>query len=287
MYFPDWASLGLTNMPKVNGHVEVHYSQRTQTWTTPRLVEDPYVRVHGLSSGLNYGQQVYEGLKAFRTAQNSIHIFRPLDHAARLRHSAGMVLLPEVSDDLFLEAVRMAVASNAEFVPPAGGTGFMYIRPVLFGSGPSMAPAPPEDFILSIFVAPAGTSYYAGFKGIDAVVLDDFDRSAPRGTGSGKLGGNYAPVWPHQALAQKSGYAITLHLDSETRTFIEEFSTSGFIGVIPGGPDGKQNKLYVPDSRNAIHSITSDSLVQLAERAGWKVYREPVSSLMTICLVKC
>lgn len=243
------------------------------------MVEDPYIKVHGLSSGLNYGQQVYEGLKAFRTTQNSIYIFRPLDHAARLRHSAGMVLLPQVTDDLFLEAIRLAVASNAEFVPPAGGTGFMYIRPVLFGSGPSMAPAPPEDFTLAVFVAPAGTSYYAGFQGIDAVVVDNFDRSAPRGTGGGKLGGNYAPVWPHQAVAQKSGYALTLHLDSETRNLIEEFSTSGFLGVIPAdsGSEGERNQLYVPDTRNAIHSITSDSLVQLAERAGWKICRERVS----------
>jgi branched-chain amino acid aminotransferase len=179
-----------------------------------------------------------------------------------------MVCLPEVSDSLFYECVRLAVASNAEFVPPEGSQGFLYIRPVLFGAGPMLALAPPNEFVLAVYVAPGAP--YHGDLALDAVVLEDFDRAAPRGTGSGKLGGNYAPVWPHALKAKQSGFQMTLHLDSETRSLVEEFSTSGFLGV------DQDRTIYVPNTPCAIRSITSDSLTTIAERAGWTVRREKV-----------
>lgn len=245
-------------------------------WGRPHLVEDPYIRVHGLAPGLNYGQQCYEGMKAFRTmGKDAIHLFRPHAHAARIRHSAGMVMLPEVPEELFLESVRLAVASNAEFVPPAtvgNGAGFMYLRPVLFGAGPGLALQSPEDIILAVYVAPVCSPLH-GTGAVDALVLDEFDRAAPRGTGSGKVGGNYAPVWPYSAKAYADGYGLTLHLDSETRSLVEEFSTSGFIGLVTR--DGKK-ELYQPDTTNAIRSITSESLIAVAEKEGWEIHRAKV-----------
>ncbi|KAB8228306.1 aminotransferase [Aspergillus alliaceus] len=241
----DWSTVTLTNLPQTNGHVEVHYSTSQQTWSTPQLVQNPYLRVHGLAPGLNYGQQCYEGMKAFRTQPggqpiSSIHIFRPQAHAARQRKSAALVLLPQVPEDLFLECVRMAVAANAEFVPP--DTGFLYLRPVLFGAGPQLTLRPPEDIIFAVYVAP--------------------------------LGGNYAPVWPFSAQAAKAGFALTLHLDSETRSSVEEFSTSGFVGLVAS--DGKR-EVHVPDTPNAVRSVTSDSLLALAQQQGWKVHREKIT----------
>ncbi|KAH9986169.1 putative subgroup IIIi aminotransferase [Xylariaceae sp. FL0662B] len=277
----DWSAVSLANMPKTNGHVEVHYSTSKQSWGQPQLVEDPYIRVHGLAPGLNYGQQCYEGMKAIRTAnKNAIHLFRPHAHAARIRNSARMVMLPEVPEALFLECVRMAVACNAEFVPPASvgnGADFMYLRPVLFGAGPQLALQPPEEIIFAIYVASICSPLH-GTAAVDALVLDEFDRASPRGTGSGKLGGNYAPVWPYSVKAYKDGYGLTLHLDSETRSFIEEFSTSGFIGLV--NTDGRK-ELYQPDTKNAIRSVTSESLVAIAEQDGWEIHREkiPFSSL--------
>ncbi|CRG88517.1 Putative branched-chain-amino-acid aminotransferase TOXF [Talaromyces islandicus] len=136
-----------------------------------------------------------------------------------------------------------------------------------------MALEPPNEFTLAMYVGP--TFPYHGNMAIDALVLDDFDRAAPRGTGSGKVGGNYAPVWPHQMKARSNGFGITLHLDSNTRTFVEEFSTSGFIGI------DKTRTLYIPDSPNAITSITSDSLATISESIGFQVKREkiPFSSI--------
>ncbi|RYP42071.1 hypothetical protein DL767_000583 [Monosporascus sp. MG133] len=271
----DWSAVNLANLPKTNGHVEVHYSTLKQTWGEPQLVKDPYMRVHGLAPGLNYGQQCYEGLKAFRTNKeaHTIHLFRPQAHAARLRNSAAMVLLPQVPEGLFLECVRMAVVANAEFVPPTeNDTGFLYLRPVLFGAGPQLLLQPPEDIIFAVYVAPMCSPVH-GTSAVDALVLDEFDRAAPRGVGAGKLGGNYAPVWPFSIKAAKAGFAITLHLDSETRSLVEEFSTSGFVGFVTA--DGKR-ELYVPETNNAIRSVTSDSLLAVANEQGWKVHRENV-----------
>lgn len=268
--------MSLANLPKTNGHIEARYSTSKQTWSQPQLVEDPYIRVHGLAPGLNYGQQCYEGMKAFRTAdKDAIHIFRPHEHAARIRHSARMVMLPEIPEALFLECVRMAVARNAEFVPPdtvGGGAGFLYLRPVLFGAGPQIALQPPEEVVFAVYVAPVCSPLH-GTDAVAALVLDEFDRAAPRGTGSGKVGGNYAPVWPYSRKAYQAGYPLTLHLDSETRMLVEEFSTSGFIGLVTA--DGKK-ELYQPDTANAIRSVTSDSLAVVAEQNGWEVHREKV-----------
>jgi branched-chain amino acid aminotransferase len=110
-------------------------------------VTDPFLRLHGMSPALNYGQQCYEGLKALRNPDNkSIHIFRPDANARRMQHSARVVAMPEVPEELFLEAVHLAVAKNAEFVPPNESGASMYIRPLLIGSSAQLGLNPPEEY---------------------------------------------------------------------------------------------------------------------------------------------
>jgi branched-chain amino acid aminotransferase len=154
----------------------------------------------------------------------------------------------------------------------------LYIRPLLFGSSAQLALSPPEEYILAIYVHP--TSSYHGTQALDAVVLDDFDRAAPKGTGSAKVGGNYAPIYRWTEKAKQEGYGITLHLDSATRTTIEEFSTSGFIGIAtPSAEYGSEEKvptMVVPDTQNAINSCSSDSMVTMARDLGWKVERKAI-----------
>ncbi|KAI1843587.1 hypothetical protein JX266_010220 [Neoarthrinium moseri] len=267
----DWSALGVALDLPVNGHIETRFHLSTGKWTQPTLVANPNISVNGLCPGLNYGQQCYEGLKAFRTPSDTITIFRPKFHTARMARSAASVSLPEPSEELFLECLRMAVAHNAEYVPPSGSEACLYIRPVLFGASARLALAPPEEVILAIYVQPSFP--YHGSASIDAVVLEDFDRAAPRGMGRYKVGGNYAPVWRHAAKARAMGYGITLHLDSSSRSLIEEFSTSGFMGhkVVNG-----KDVLVVPETQNAIDSTTSDSMVRMAEREGWMVEKGEV-----------
>ena len=224
-----------------------------------------------MAPGLNYGQQAYEGIKCFRTPDNRLAIFRPSMNASRMAHSASFVSIPEVPGEHFLNCLSLAVSLNAEYVPPYRTGASMYIRPLLFGSSAQLGLNPPEEYTFCVYVLPVGV--YHGVHPIDALILEDFDRAAPDGTGSAKIGGNYAPVLRWSEKARSEGFGITLHLDSKTRTVIDEFSTSGFLGVINGKG---QQILVVPESKNVIKSVTSESTCAIAESLGWHVERRPI-----------
>jgi branched-chain amino acid aminotransferase len=258
--------------PTVNGHIESHYSVKTSVWSKPEYITDPFLRLHGMAPALNYGQQAYEGMKAFRSPNNEITIFRPKRNAARLAHSASFVSIPPVPESVFQECVHAAVSLNAEYVPPHETGAAMYIRPLIFGSSAQLGLNPPEEYTFCVYVLPVGV--YHGVHPVKALILEDFDRAAPDGTGSAKVGGNYAPVLRWSDKARNEGYGITLHLDSKTRSEIDEFSTSGFIGV---KKDGEDITLVVPDSKNVISSVTSDSVLDIAKSFGWKTERRSVS----------
>ncbi|KAI2953833.1 hypothetical protein ACMYSQ_002484 [Aspergillus niger] len=294
----DWTNIGF-KVRDVNYHVECTYTPQTHTWSTPQLIKSPHLSIHGLSPALNYGQQAYEGLKAFRhattttTNDNSsrngkITIFRPTLNATRLAHSSTILSIPPIPTPTFLSAVNLAVASNAEYVPPhhttltptsgeKPGVSALYIRPLVFGSSPQISLTPPETFTFAVFVTPTGL--YHGISAVDALILEEYDRTAPKGTGSAKAGGNYAPVQRHSMAAYKEGYGITLHLDSKTRTEVDEFSTSAFIGVkynSNGDGEGKVT-LVQPDSVNVIDSVTAASVLEIGEKMlGYKVEKRSV-----------
>jgi len=119
-------------------------------------VSEPYVKVHIANTGLHYGQAIFEGLKAFAWEDGSIRVFRPQDNAKRLRMSAERLLMTPFPEDRFVEAVKKVVADNAEFVPPFGTGGSLYIRPLLFGSGPRIGLSPADEYTLLILVIPVG-----------------------------------------------------------------------------------------------------------------------------------
>ncbi|RYP41633.1 hypothetical protein DL767_000838 [Monosporascus sp. MG133] len=256
----------------VNGHIESHYSKSTGKWTPLQFVTDPFIRIHGMAPALNYGQQVYEGLKAFRTPSDEIQVFRPDRNAVRMQHSAEVVSCPPVPTELFLDAVRAAVSLNAEYVPPHETGAAMYIRPQIYGSSAQLGLSAPEEYTFCVYVVPTGV--YHGTHPVDGLVLDQFDRAAPNGTGNAKVGGNYAPVLRWSGRAAQEGFGITLHLDSATHSEIDEFSTSGFIGAIVNGDDDVA--LVVPDSNCAIRSVTSESVTEIGRSFGWKVERRPI-----------
>nr|C9K7B6.1 RecName: Full=Transaminase AMT5; AltName: Full=AM-toxin biosynthesis protein 5 [Alternaria alternata]BAI44740.1 similar to branched-chain-amino-acid aminotransferase [Alternaria alternata]BAI44804.1 similar to branched-chain-amino-acid aminotransferase [Alternaria alternata] len=270
----DWTSLTFSPI-EVNGHIQCTYSPEVAEWGAPHFVKDPYLRVHGLAPALNYGQQIFEGMKAFRTPTGSIRLFRPKMNAVRFAHSASFVAIPPVPEALFLRAVHLAVGLNSEFVPPYDSRGSaLYIRPIAFASSATVNLAPADHFTFCVFVMPVAPLSTGAGQGLRALVVEDVDRAAPKGTGSAKVGGNYAPIVTTMQRAKADGYGLTLHLDSATHTMVDEFSASGFIGV---RVDAGKTTMVVPDSPTILRSITVDSMCRIAESFGWQVQRRAVS----------
>lgn len=256
----------------VNGHIECHYHTKSGAWSEPRVVANAHVKVHGLSPALNYGQQAFEGLRVHRDQSGRIRLFRMAAHAARFARSTAAVDIPNVPAALFARAVRLAVALNSEFVPPFEGGCSMYVRPLAYAPGPIMNMYAPDHFVFCVFVTPVSRLYSP--VGLRALVIDDFGRTAPRGTGAVKVGGNYGPTLPIMHRAREKGYNLTLHLDSSTNSFIHEFSASGFIGV-RREQDGS-HVVVIPRDPDILPSITVDSTGVIAESLGWKVERRQV-----------
>lgn len=270
----------------VNGHIESTYHKATGKWTPLKLVADPYMHIHGLAPGLNYGQQAFEGLKAFRMPGNpgGIALFRPDRNGMRLQHSAGVLNMPSVPVDMFVRACLAAVAVNANYVPPHETGWALYCRPLLFASAPMFPPGIPDECTFCIYVFPTPAGVQDGSQAVKALILDDFDRAAPKGTGHAKAGGNYGGTLRWSGQAKTEGFGITLHLDSARHEEVDEFSLCGFLGVrrsSHGAGDGHGGDyddvtLVVPDSASAIDSLTSDSVQHIARNWGWKVEKRPV-----------
>lgn len=275
-----WEDLGFEFRP-TNSHIKVVYTENADgtsgSWGEPELVTEPYVNLHIGATALHYGQACFEGLKAFTHQDGSVHIFRPTENAARMQSSCRRTLMPELPTDLFVKTVEQVVIDNLEYVPPYGSGGALYIRPLLFGSGPRIGLQPADEYTFLCLVIPVG-DYYAGglSQPVQCLLIEDYDRAAPRGVGAVKVAGNYAADLLPNRLCKKQGFPIGLYLDAATQTCIEEFSTSNFVGIAG-------NTYVTPKSGSVLPSITNKSLMQIAELQGMTVEARnvPVTELET------
>lgn len=238
-------------------------------WSPLSLTAEPYIRMHIAATALHYGQACFEGLKAFRGRDGVIRIFRPDENARRMHASADRVKMPRVPEALFLDAVHTAVRENAHYVPPYGTGGSLYIRPLLIGTGSRIGLQPADEYTFLVLVVPVGDYYKGGLSPVTAIVMQDFDRAAPRGVGHVKVAGNYAADLLPNMLGKKAGYPINLYLDARNRRTVEEFGTSNFIGL-------KGDTYITPDSPSVLPSITNKTLMRLAEDEGMKVERRAI-----------
>jgi branched-chain amino acid aminotransferase len=221
---------------------------------------------------LHYGQSCFEGLKAFCHEDGEVYVFRPDENAKRMQSSCRRTMMTELPTEKFLEAIQVVVKDNIAYVPPYGSGGALYIRPLLFGSGPRIGVQPSDEYTFLIMVIPVGDYYKGGLASpVDALLIEDFDRAAPRGVGAVKVAGNYAADLLPNMLSKKKGYPIGLYLDAATQTCIEEFSTSNFVGI-----DNSQKKYVTPKSPSVLPSITNKSLMQIAEDEGLTVEQRDV-----------
>lgn len=262
----DWNNLGFAYV-KTNGLFLAHY--KDGQWDEGKILEDDYLPVHAASTGLHYGQQCFEGMKAYRAKDGRLLLFRPTENAKRIRLSAQRLLMPEIPEELFMKGVTSVVKLNEEFVPPYGSGGSLYIRPFLFGVGPNLGVKPAPEYFFVVFVSPVGAYFKGGITPI-AIVTTDYDRAAPHGTGAAKAGGNYAAsIYPH-SLAAAEGYADCVYLDPKTHTKIEEVGAANFFGIT------KDGAFITPKSPSILASITKHSLLDLAAHLGMPTSEEDV-----------
>ena len=258
----DWASLGF-GFTDVNCHIR--YTWKNGVWSSPEFVKEPYINMHIGASCLHYGQECFEGIKAFRQKSGKIVIFRPDENAKRMYRTAQRCVMPPVPVEMFIDACKKVVAANEEYVPPYGTGGSMYLRPLLIGTGPQIGVAPADEYTFIVMVMPVGAYYKGGLKPVRAVILDNWDRAAPHGMGDVKVGGNYAASLFAHEKAKHDGWPVELYLDALTHKYVEEFATSNFLGI-------KEDGTYVtPDSTSVLPSVTNMSLKQCAADLGWKV----------------
>jgi len=264
----DWDNLKFAYQP--TDSYRVHTWTEKTGWGPGVTVEEETISLPPLCSALHYGQQAYEGLKAYETQDGDINIFQPENaNAHRFNDSCYRMCMPEISTELFNDAIISAVQDNRRWVPPYG-KGSLYIRPFIIGTSPQLGLAPSSEYKFAVCVMPVGTYYAGGTDGLNALVMSDFDRAASRGTGGVKVGGNYGADLLPGAICQARGFDTTLYVDSSTQSYIEEFSVANFAGITKCGT-------YVtPKSDSVLPSVTNNSLMQLARDSGMDVQKRAV-----------
>lgn len=255
------------------GYVPTDYNARSEykdgKWGKVYVSDSPYFNMHIAATGLHYGQEAFEGMKAFGGKDGKTRIFRMDENFKRLNSSCRHILMPELSWEVFEEAVTTAVKKNEKFIPPYGHGASLYIRPVLFGTGAEVGVKPADEYLFVVFVTPVGPYFKEGFAPTSLMIAREYDRAAPQGTGHVKVGGNYAASLKSGQLAKELGYASILFLDSKEKKYLDECGPANFFGI-------KDNTYITPKSPSILPSITNKSLMQLAEEMGMKVERRPV-----------
>ncbi|WP_461240428.1 branched-chain amino acid aminotransferase [Paucilactobacillus sp. N302-9] len=251
----DWNNLGFEYMDLPYRYI-AHY--KDGKWDAGEMSEDGTLHISEAATSLHYGQADFEGLKAYRTKDGSVQLFRPDQNAARMTNSSKRLLMPPFPEDRFVEAVKKVAKANEDYVPPYGSDGTLYIRPLLIGVGGTIGVHPAPEYIFTVFAMPVG-AYYKGGVTPTNFTTSYYDRAAPHGTGQAKVGGNYGGSMLPGEEAHSAGYSDVIYLDPATHTKIEEAGSANFFGIT------KDNKFVTPKSESILPSITKKSLLYLAE----------------------
>ena len=251
----DWKNLGFS-------YIKTDYRfisyWKDGKWDDGEMTTDNKVHISEGSPVLHSGQSCFEGMKAYRTKDGSINLFRPEENAKRMINSCQRLLMPEFPVEKFVEAAKAVVKANEKWVPPYNTGSTLYLRPYLMGVGDNIGVSPATEYIFSIFAMPVGPYFKGGLTPTNFIV-SDYDRAAPHGTGAAKVGGNYASSLLPGKEAHDRNFSDCIYLDPATHTKIEEVGSANFFGIT------KDNRFVTPKSPSILPSITKYSLLYLAE----------------------
>jgi len=262
----DWANIPFGYI-KADFNIRCHY--KDGEWGDLEISESESINLHIAATCLHYGQEAFEGLKAFRGKDGKIRIFRLEDNAKRMQSSCDGILMAKLPVEKFKEAVLKAVKLNERYIPPYESGSSLYIRPLLIGTSAQVGVSPAKEYTFLIFVTPVGPYFKGGFKASPVAILRQYDRAAPLGTGIYKVGGNYAASLVAGEKAHSLGYSAVLYLDAKEKLYIDECGPANFFGI-------KNNTYVTPESTSILPSITNNSLMKLVEQMGMKVEKRQI-----------
>jgi len=264
---------------KTDGHVQYLYSDGE--WSELKVADGDKIELSIASTCLHYGQECFEGLKAFETKDGRVQVFRPDENHARMERTADKIHMIAPTREMFLEGIDEVVRINRRFIPPYGSGASLYIRPLLIGVSGQIGVRPSLDYLFLAFACPVGPYFKGGLTPIKLLIMEDYDRAATHGLGDAKTGGNYAAGLRGMLAARERGFAEALYLDPGEHKYIEETGASNFFAIT------KEGAYVTPESSSILPSITNKSLMQVAADLGMKVERRkvPVEELFDIAEV--
>lgn len=262
----DWSNLGF-GYHKTDYNVRCVY--KDGAWGDIELHTEENISMHMAATCLHYGQEAFEGLKAFRGKDGKIRVFRIDENAKRLQASCRGILMAEFPIEKFTQAIVELVKKNEGFIPPYESGASLYIRPLLIGTGAQVGVRPANEYLFVAFATPVGPYFKGGFQTTPFIIMREYDRAAPLGTGTYKIGGNYAASLIAGNKAHELGYSAVFYLDAKEKKFIDECGAANFFAI-------KDNTYITPKSASILPSITNKSLMVLAEDLGLKVERRPI-----------
>jgi branched-chain amino acid aminotransferase len=258
----DWSNLGFDYSKTAKRYVATYKNGK---WEKGGLTSDETITLNESAGVFQYAQTCFEGLKAYTAKNGKVVIFRPDLNAQRMKDTCKRLCIPELPEELFLEAVEEVVKANVDFVPPFGTSASLYLRPFIIGTSPVIGVKACDEYHFRVFALPVGAYFKGGLSPIK-IMVSDFDRAAPNGTGDIKAGLNYAMSLYAGKLAKAKGYAENMFLDAKTRTYVEETGGANFIFVT------KDKKIVTPKSNSILPSITRRSLLVVAKEVlGYEV----------------
>ncbi|MFW0787436.1 branched-chain amino acid aminotransferase [Gordonia sp. CPCC 206044] len=267
---PGFGNYFTDNMVMIDYHVD-------QGWHDAKVLPYGPFALDPSAMVLHYGQEIFEGLKAYRQPDGSIAAFRPEANGQRLQRSAERLAMPQLPVEDFIESLRVLLAADNAWVPAAGGEESLYLRPFMFASQAGLGVnAPSNSYIYSVIASPAGAYFSGGIKPVSVWLCTEYVRAAPGGTGFAKCGGNYAAAFLAQAQATENGCDQVVWLDAVERRHIEEMGGMNMFFVFGSGADAR---LVTPElSGSLLPGITRDSLLQLATDAGFAVEERKITT---------
>ncbi len=239
-------------------------------WHDARIVPYGAIELEPAAMVFHYGQEMFEGLKAYKGADGKIRLFRPDMNAKRANASNERLCIPEIPEEMFVEAIKEVVKIDADWVPEEDGTS-LYIRPFVIATDEFLGVAPSKTYLFIVILAPSGAYYENGLAPVGIWIEDEYVRAVKGGMGFAKTGGNYAASLIAQVKAHDDGYSQVLWLDGVERKYIEEVGAMNIFFKIDG-------KIITPMLNGSIlPGITRNSVIELCKRMGYTVEERKVS----------